>query len=36
MAPLTVDPSDYLKPHHSAGRCRRARSERHARWRAAV
>ncbi len=21
MAPLQVDPSDYLKPHHSAGRC---------------
>ena len=25
MAPLQVDPSDYLKPHHSAGRCHLAR-----------
>ncbi len=24
MAPLQVDPSDYLKPHHSAGRCPQA------------
>ena len=28
MAPLLVDPCDYLNPHHSVGHCRREQATR--------